>query len=831
MPDDRTIVVERFRDEIGDWRVCVLTPFGARVHAPWAIAVRARLDERLGLPVEVMWADDGIVLRLPEAADEVPIEELLISPEEIDDVVVSTLPTSSLFASRFRECAARSLLLPRRRPGERTPLWQQRQRSADLLAVASKHPSFPVLLETTRECLQDVFDVPALKWVLTELRARTIRMVSVDTPKASPFAQSLLFGWIAQYMYEYDSPLAERRAAALSLDRDLLRDLMGAEELRELIDPGVLADLELDLQRLSPRRQARDLDEVHDLLRLLGDLSFEEIAARCAPGVDVAALLGELVSARRAIEVRIGGSQRFADANDAGRLRDGLGVAIPLGLPVACTEPAPHALEELVTRYAASHGPFLPGAPAARFDVPLERMRSVLSGLVTAGRVVHGEFRPDGAEREVVRRRGVASAAAPIACLVAPRGRTRRGGRVRTLRDGLAGHPDGATTRRRRAGRGARSAAGRADHRQRARARRPSRSLARLLAGPPRCALHVRRRRLGGVGGDRHRRWARAAVLPRPGPPALDGRLRPRPTVGPDPRQPSRPSRGAAALRSGPSCRAADTSSTEPELLAALWDLVWAGEVTNDSLAPLRALVAGKPRRTAPKARPRPGRLTRIGPPAGAGRWSLVAPLAQPAASPTEAAHALALQLLERNGVLTRESVLAEGVEGGFAGIYPVLKALEERGHARRGYFVAGLGAAQFALPGAVDRLRAEREVGEGAAAVVLAATDPAQVYGGALPWPESAGRPARAAGSLVVVVDGEAAAYLDRGGRGLLTFPAAAEDDRWIDALAAIVKDGRARSLELQKIDGEPAIPSTLAPRLRAVGFVDGYRGLVLRP
>ncbi len=277
--------------------------------------------------------------------------------------------------------------------------------------------------------------------------------------------------------------------------------------------------------------------------------------------------------------------------------------------------------------------------------------------------------------------------------------------------------------------------------------------------------------------------------------------------------------------------RAADTSSTEAELLAALWDLVWAGEVTNDSLAPLRALVAGKPRRTAPKARPRPGRLTRIGPPAGAGRWSLVAPLAQPAASPTEAAHALALQLLERNGVLTRESVLAEGVEGGFAGIYPVLKALEERGHARRGYFVAGLGAAQFALPGAVDRLRAEREAREGAAAVVLAATDPAQVYGGALPWPESAGRPARAAGSLVVVVDGEAAAYLDRGGRGLLTFPAAAEDDRWIDALAAIVKDGRARSLELQRIDGEPTIPSTLAPRLRAVGFVDGYRGLVLRP
>ncbi|HMK12533.1 MAG TPA: DEAD/DEAH box helicase, partial [Acidimicrobiales bacterium] len=361
VPDDRTIVVERFRDEIGDWRVCVLTPFGARVHAPWAIAMRARLDERLGMPVEVMWADDGIVLRLPEAVDHIPIEELTIAPEDIDDLVVATLPTSSLFASRFRECAARSLLLPRRRPGERTPLWQQRQRAADLLAVASKHPAFPVLLETTRECLQDVFDVPALRSVLTELRSRAIRMVSVETSKASPFAQSLLFGWIAAYMYEYDAPLAERRAAALSLDRDLLRDLMGAEELRELIDPGVLADLELDLQRLSSSRHARTVDEVHDLLRLLGDLSFDEIAVRCAPDVDARVAVDQLVSERRAMAVRVGGADRFADAHDAGRLRDGLGTAIPLGLPAACAEPVERALDELVARYAATHGPFLPG--------------------------------------------------------------------------------------------------------------------------------------------------------------------------------------------------------------------------------------------------------------------------------------------------------------------------------------------------------------------------------------------------------------------------------------------------------------------------------------
>jgi ATP-dependent Lhr-like helicase len=365
VPDDRTIVVERFRDEIGDWRVCILTPFGARVHAPWAIAIRARLDERLGLPVEVMWADDGIVLRLPEAVDDLPIEELVIAPEEIDELVVSTLPTSSLFASRFRECAARSLLLPRRRPGERTPLWQQRQRAADLLAVASKHPGFPVLLETTRECLQDVFDVPALRSVLSDLRSRTIRMVSVETPRASPFAQSLLFGWIAAYMYEYDAPLAERRAAALSLDRDLLRDLMGAEEPRELIDPGVLADLELDLQRLTLNRRARDSDEVHDLLRLLGGPRSTRSPARCARR-----RRREDRSSRRPRRDRrcrrhrpVRGRERRAVA------RTGLGAAIPLGLPASAPLPAEHALDDLVARCRHAR-PVLATAPASGSERP-----------------------------------------------------------------------------------------------------------------------------------------------------------------------------------------------------------------------------------------------------------------------------------------------------------------------------------------------------------------------------------------------------------------------------------------------------------------------------
>ena len=299
LPTDRTIVVERFRDEIGDCRICIHSPFGTPVHAPWAIAIERRLLERLGIPVETMWGDDGIVLRLPEAIDRLPIEELLISPDEITDVLVAAVPQTALFAARFRECAARALLLPRRRPDQRTPLWQQRQRAADLLAVAAKYPTFPMLLETSRECLQDVFDVPALRDVLSRLRSRALRLVSVDTPKASPFAQSLLFNWIAAYMYEGDAPLAERRAAALALDRDLLNDLLGSEELRELLDGEVLADIELELQQLVDERRAKTIDEVHDLLRRVGDLTLDEVSLRCETDASVA--IAELVAQRRAI--------------------------------------------------------------------------------------------------------------------------------------------------------------------------------------------------------------------------------------------------------------------------------------------------------------------------------------------------------------------------------------------------------------------------------------------------------------------------------------------------------------------------------------------------
>ncbi|HEY6533029.1 MAG TPA: DEAD/DEAH box helicase, partial [Acidimicrobiales bacterium] len=867
VPDDRTIVVERFRDEIGDWRVCIHTPFGAQVHAPWGMALQARLSERWGVEVEMLWSDDGIVMRLPEAIDSFPVEELTIDPTEIDELVISQLPNTAMFAGRFRECAGRALLLPRRRPDKRTPLWQQRQKAADLLSVAVRYPDFPILLETTRECLNDVFDLPALREVLTDVRARRVKIVPVDTLRASPFAQSLLFGWIAVYMYEGDAPVAERRAAALALDRELLRELLGAEELRELVDPSVLADLELELQRLADGRRARDVDEVHDLLRVLGPLSRWEVEARTDTGAEhdspsrVGEWLDQLVRERRAIAVSVAGEERFAAAEDAARLRDALGVALPPGLPAVFTDPVPAPLADLVTRFARTHGPFVTGQVAARYGVGVDRVVPALEVLEADGRIVRGEFRPDGIEREwcdddvlrQLRRRSLAA-----------------------LRREVEPVEGDALARFLPAWQNVGS---------------PSRGLDAVveaigslqgLALPasvletdvlPGRVADYRSADLDALCTAGELVWVGAGGLG-----VGDGRVRLlfRDQVGLLVTPPGEEQ--VTEVLSDPVAAALHHHLVErgasfwPELVAAvheagapyddagvleaLWSLVWAGLVTNDSMAPLRSLVAsggrrkaGSRRSTGPRAnapgraaasrsvgrrpnlgRPSVGSLSRLGPPSAAGRWSLVAPLLEPRPTPTEAAHAAALQLLERYGVLTREAVLGEGVEGGFAAVYPVLKALEERGQVRRGYFVAGLGGAQFALPGAVDRLRAVREPDpERDDIVVLAATDPAQPFGAALPWPESNGRPARSAGALVVLIAGELVAYLERGGRSLVVFPAAAHHPQWVTAVAGLVSGGRVRRLELARIDGEPAAESPHAESLRAAGFRDGYRGLVL--
>ncbi len=878
VPDDRTIVVERFRDEIGDWRVCVLSPFGAQVHAPWAMALQHRLGEQWGVEVELMWSDDGIVLRLPEAVDDLPLDELAIDPDEIDELIVSQLPNTAMFASRFRECAGRALLLPRRRPDQRTPLWQQRQRSADLLRVASHYPSFPILLEATRECVNDVFDVPALREVLTDLRSRKVRLVPVETRQASPFAQSLLFGWIAIYMYEGDAPAAERRAAALALDRDLLRDLLGAEELRDLIDPGVLADLELELQRLVDGRRARDADEVHDLLRLLGPLSRAEVDLRTDG--DAGPMLDALVDQHRAFVAAVAGEERLAAADDAGRLRDALGVSVPLGLPRAFTDPVDAPLTDLVVRYTRTHGPFLAGQVATWLGVAVDPVRLVLEGLERDGRITRGEFRPDGVEREwcdvdvlrQLRRRCLAvlrKEVEPVDGAALARflpewqgvGRPRRG--VDALAE-VVGVLQGAPL--------------------------PASVLEADIL-PARMAAYSPAD-LDALATAGELVWVGAGPLG-----AADGRVRLLfrdqvgllvPAAGDEP--PASPhhhalrsqleSRGASFWPElVAAVQAANLDYDDATVLDALWDLVWAGEVTNDSFAPLRALVgdrrgrgrAAKAGSAGARRRPRPGRLTRLGPPEAAGRWSLVAPLFEPPVTATESAHARARQLLDRYGVLTREAALGEGAEGGFAGVYPVLKALEERGHVRRGYFVAGLGAAQFALPGAVDRLRSVRSPIDGGPprpgdvpeALVLAATDPAQPYGAALAWPDTGvlapdlgvlapksgasskdvpstaprrpgPRPSRSAGAFVVLVDGEPAVFLERGGRSLLRFPAGADESNagaWAEALTRLVKDGRLRSLEIGKVDGAPVAESGgAADALRAAGFIDGYRGLVLR-
>jgi ATP-dependent Lhr-like helicase len=820
IPDDRTIVIERFPDEIGDWRVCILTPFGSRVHAPWALAIEERL-ERNDLPVQVLWSDDGIILRLPESLDDVATELLLPDPDDVDDLVIARLPATSLFASKFRENAARALLLPRRRPGERTPLWQQRQRAADLLEVASGYPSFPMLLETTRECVRDIFDVPALREVLHEVRSRKVRVVPVETRRASPFAQSLLFGWIAVYMYEGDAPLAERRATALALDRDLLRDLMGAEELRELLDPAVLEQLELELQHLVPERQARHADDLRDLLVDIGPCTLEELRARSTedPGAWIAALVRE----RRAIAV---GTQ-FAAADDAARLRDALGLAIPAGLPVAFTDPVEHPLDDLVARFARTHAPFHTADVCARLGISAERAREALARLEAEGRVVLGEFRPGGVEREwcdagvlrVLRRRSLAllrHEIEPVDASVFARflpawqgvGRGRRG--VDALVEAIE-------------------------------------QLQGLAIPASVLERDVLTARVDGYRPNMLDELCAAGELVWIGGGALgadDGRVRlffrdrvrllaTRPSVDDAPADEIHDAIRDRLLRAGasfwPDLVAAAGTADEALLLTALWDLVWNGEVTNDTFGPLRVPRRAGARRTT-RARPQPGRLARLGPPAGAGRWSLVAPLLEPEPTPTEAAHATALQLLDRNGIVTREAVRAEGVAGGFAGVYPVLRALEEAGRTRRGWFVAGLGAAQFALPGAVDRLRAHRKIDEEerGRVLVLAATDPAQPFGAALSWPESMGRPARAAGAYVVIADGGCAAYIERGGKVLLTF-GTTPVEVWADALVEARKEGRLPRLQLERIDDEPARRSPHAAALRSAGFADGYKGLTL--
>ena len=835
LPDDRTIVVERFRDELGDWRVCVHSPFGAQVHAPWAQAIEARVRERLGLEVQTMYTDDGIVVRLPEADEAPPAGSVLFDPDEVEDLVVGQVASSALFASRFRECAARALLLPRRRPGRRTPLWQQRQRSASLLQVAARYGSFPVVLEAMRECLQDVFDLPGLVDLMAAVARREVRVVEVDTPAPSPFASSLQFGYVAAFMYEGDAPLAERRAQALSLDRSALAELLGRAELRDLIDQGALAELELDLQLLTPSRKARTPDELHDALRLLGDLTTAEAAARSADADAAAGWLEELAASRRAVRLRVAGEERWVAIEDVARYRDALGAAPPPGVPQAFLEPVTDPVGDLVSRYARTHGPFVPADPARRLGLGVAVVEQTLARLEARGRVVQGEFRPGGAgwewvDAEVLRRLRRRS----LAVLRKEAEPVPRPALARFLAawQGVGPHsPQGADL----------DALWRVVEQLQG-AAVPASALETLVL-PARlpgyhpglldqlCASgEVVWAGAGALGsGDGWVSLYLAEQAPLLAPEPLPVELAPLAARVRD----VLAERGALFFRE---LAGAVGGASDTELLLALWELVWAGMVTNDTLAPLRALLAGGVTASPPRRRRGgPGLPSRLGPPAGAGRWSLVPARA---ADPTRRLHATAERLLDRHGVLTRGAVVAERVPGGFAGAYAVLSAMEQAGRCRRGYFVDGLGGAQFALPGAVDRLRGLAEPGREPSALVLAATDPANPYGAALPWPERpAGggerpghRPGRKAGAVVALVDGELVLYVEKGGRSLLTFTT--DPDRLAlaaRALALAAREGVLGRLVVERADGEAVVGTPLAGVLAAAGFRPTTRGLRL--
>ncbi|MQA73078.1 MAG: DEAD/DEAH box helicase [Solirubrobacterales bacterium] len=826
VPSDQTLVVERFRDEIGDWRLCVLSPFGGRVHAAWGLALSARIRDELDLEADAIWSDDGIVVHLPDADEAPDAAMIMLEPDEVEDLVVRELGGSALFGARFRENAARSLLIPRAYPGKRTPLWQQRLKSQSLLEVAKDFPRFPVILETYRECLRDVLDLPALVELLRDLHSRKVSLVEVETRTASPFASSLLFDYVATYMYEGDTPNAERRAAALALDRDLLSELLGADELRELIDPEALDEVERSLQQMHPDALAKDRDALQQVLRRLGELTAAECEARVAAGYSADSMLAKLAGERRAVAVRIAGDERWIAAEDAGLYRDALGVPPPGGLPDSFLADVPDAMATLVRRYARTHGPFPTAQIAARYGLDLT---PALKALERSGELVRGELLPGGGEREwcdadVLRRVRRASVAAlrQEAEAVDPAELARF---LPAWQNVDAHRPAGAGPDR----------------------------LREALVALQGVALtaevwerDVLPRRLGAyspswldqltTGGELV--WIGAGPLGRGGRVALyfreDVHL-----AGPPPANAKldRPEGDAhdairERLAATPSFwldLVTDLELDRDELHTALWDLVWAGEATNDAFAPLRAR-----RLTAVGRSPRPARrfASRRSSSAEAisGRWSLTEDLFRDAPAAGPRLRAQAELMLERYGIVTRETVLAEGVPGGFSSLYGELSNLEMLGTARRGYFVEGLGGAQFALAGAVERLRGlpQREDEY----LILAATDPAQPYGAALAWPKRAEgrRPARTPGAYALLRDGNPIVYVERGGKGIVRL-VELDGEALVEAiseLAAAARAGTIGKLAIERVDGEPVIGSGLEAAIIAAGFSRQPRRLV---
>ncbi|MGB6696504.1 MAG: hypothetical protein WBE56_20105 [Terracidiphilus sp.] len=884
VPDDRTIVVERCRDELGDWRVCVLTPFGSRIHIPWAMAVAARIRAAGGPEVETLWGDDGFVLRFPDTDEPPDSDWILVESAEVMQLVLRQLGSTALFAGRFREAAGRALLLPRRRADQRSPLWQLRKRSYDLLSVASRYPSFPLLLEAYRECLRDVFDMPALIETLRAIEQRQLRVHVVETRKPSPFASSLLFSYVANFMYEGDAPLAERRAQALTIDQDQLRELLGEADLRELLDAQAIAEVEEAAQCLTENLRARSADGIHDLCLRLGDLSRAELARRVVDP-ELLTHVDRLIRSRRLLELRIAGEKRLIAAEDAARYRDGLGIPLPPGLAVALLEPVAHPVLELVRRYARTHGPFTLREAADRFALDSDAVESALRQLAHEGRVLEGGFRPGGLHREwcdaeilrQIRRKSLARLrreVEPVEQRTLARFLTHWQGLLAPRRTGPA-HLDALL-----------------DAIENLQGAPLPASLLETAILPARIADYTPAG-LDTLIAAGEVAWAGVEPIGE-----RDGRIalfladklpllaQQRPLTEP---LSEREEKLLSVLES------TGASFFDPlhlgigggypgETLDALWNLVWSGLITNDSLHALRAYIA-RPESARQPRRLQTGmvfRSRRTTPPTAQGRWSLLAihnaaflasgsstkmgapgpdfgtwdstNTSQPISAPTstERSHALAMQMLHRYGVLMRESVAAENVPGGFSAVYDVLKALEESGRIRRGYFVGGLGATQFALPAAVDLLRQLRNEppAEKPEFVQLAATDPANPYGSVLRWPElppmdedSESAPrilTRAVYAEVILRNGELVAWLRRGNPNLLVFLPAEEPERSQVAAGLahfLCTRGQERmrlnphdGVLITTINGQPVAAHFMARFLMDAGFHPGPLGVHLR-
>ena len=903
VPDDRTIVVERGRDELGDWRVCVLTPFGSRIHIPWAMAVSARIRAAGGPEVETLWGDDGFVLRFPDTDDPPDSDWILVESAEAMQLVLRQLGSTALFAGRFREAAGRALLLPRRRADQRSPLWQLRKRSYDLLSVASRYPSFPLLLEAYRECLRDVFDMPALIETLRAIEQRQLRVHVVETRKPSPFAASLLFSYVANFVYEGDAPLAERRAQALTIDQDQLRELLGEADLRELLDADAIAEVEEAAQCLAENLRARSADGIHDLCLRLGDLSREELARRVAD-VELLNHVDRLIRSRRLLELRIAGEKRLVAAEDAARYRDALGIPLPPGLAAALLEPVAHPVLELVRRFARTHGPFTLREVSDRFALDTEAVEQALRALAHESRVLEGGFRPGGLHREwcdaeilrQIRRKSLAKLrreVEPVEQHTLARFLTHWQGLLAPRRTGPA-HLDALL-----------------DAIENLQGAPLPASLLETSILPARIAdytpagldtlIAAGEVAWAGVEPIGERDGRIALFLADKLPLLAQQRSLTNPNLEP---LTEREEKLLSVLEStGASffdpLHQATGGGYPGETLDALWNLVWRGLITNDSLHALRAYIA-RPESTRAPRHSHTGmvfRSRRTTPPTAQGRWSLLPlqlgtdrktfpqglkPLSLHGASfgtaeavpfqdalpgdgarevllpgkdgptETERSHALAMQLLHRYGVLTRESVAAENVPGGFSAVYDVLKALEESGRIRRGYFVGGLGATQFALPAAVDLLRQLRNEppAEKPEFVQLAATDPANPYGSVLPWPElppmdedaeSAPRIlTRAVYAEVILRNGQLVAWLRRNNPNLLVFLPAEEPERSQVAaglahfLCAKGQDRMRHSAHdgvlITTINGQPVAAHFMAHFLMNAGFHAGPLGMHLR-